>query len=450
MSNRMYSGRSFFGGRGIDRFRYVGAKAAGVMILGMFILLSALVVATGPQAAPMPRVEREWPVSYSIVQPEALSPTLQVFGKLESDQQATLRAGLTADVKTIVRREGDWVNVGDVILELDDSEAELRLRASRAGLRRAAAELDLVRSDYDLSQSLAIHHEAQAGIAREKLQRIESLYERRMIADAQLDEARHEATERAMVYARQQAELADFPNRIAQAEAAVEEARTKLAQAELDMEHTRVRAPFNGRILNLEVAVGDRISSGSALLQLADYDRLQVRASLPVDIAQRLRNALAQGKKVIARADNAGVPMGFELQGMAGNVKAGQSGIDGFFRVHADANLALGTVINLTLSLPDERDVIAVPMHAIYDNNRVYRIDDSRLQAVAVERIGEHLDAAGNYRILVRSAALAAGDQIMTSQLPTAVSGLLVNPVAGATLADGTLIDADLAFHTMQ
>jgi HlyD family secretion protein len=86
--------------------------------------------------------------------------------------------------------------------------------------------------------------------------------------------------------------------------------------------------------------------------------------------------------------------------------------------------------VNLNLALPEVHGVVPVPVHALYDNNRVYLIRDNRLQAVAVERIGEHLDDQGNYRVLVRSLDLNAGDQLMISQLPAAMTGLLVTPTA--------------------
>jgi HlyD family secretion protein len=142
---------------------------------------------------------------------------------------------------------------------------------------------------------------------------------------------------------------------------------------------------------------------------------------------------------VIASAEIAGQRLGFELSGLAGDVKAGQSGIDAFFRVAPDALIALGSVVNLTLALPEIHDVVPVPVHALYDNNRVYRIHDNRLQAVPVERVGEHLDDKGNFRVLVRSLDLRAGDQLMISQLPAAMTGLLVNPMA-ATVEETPLL----------
>jgi len=56
----------------------------------------------------------------------------------------------------------------------------------------------------------------------------------------------------------------------------------------------------------------------------------------------------------------------------------------------------------------------------------VYRVVDSRLEAVKVEHYGDRQLSSGEPQVLVRSDALNAGDQIITTQLPNAVSGMLV------------------------
>lgn len=431
--------RQYFPGRTLARFRFLGAKAAGGLVFGMLLLLSMLVIATGPQAEPVERAEREWPVSYREVSPAAMAPTIQVYGKLETDQSATLRAGVTATVSQVLRREGDWVDAGDTLLRLNDAEVLLAEKSARAALARAEAALRSIRNEHQLVRELGSHHEAQAQLAREKLHRFESLHAKSMIADAQLDDVRHDATERAMVLAQHQSRLFDFPNQEQQAAAAVAEAAAHLGQAELDRQHTDVRAPFSGRIIALQVATGDRISAGTALLSVADYAGLQVRAPVPVDVAQRLRLNLDTGKPVVAATTIAGERLGFELQGLAGAMKSGQSGIDAFFRVAPDSVMALGSVVNLVIALPEESNVVALPVHAVYDNNRVYKIADNRLQAIEIERVGEHLDDHGAYRVLVRSRALSQGDQLLVSQLPTAMTGLLVKPTLAELSQPSTL-----------
>ena len=51
-----------------------------------------------------------------------------------------------------------------------------------------------------------------------------------------------------------------------------------------------------------------------------------------------------------------------------------------------------------------------------------------RLQAITIERVGEAQAEDGQHRILVRSPEISAGQKIITTQLPRAISGLLVEP----------------------
>ncbi|MDP3518279.1 MAG: HlyD family efflux transporter periplasmic adaptor subunit [Pseudohongiella sp.] len=415
--------------RRLPRLRHVGVRLAGVLVFGALITLSALIIATGPRAEPEVRAEKEWPVSFKTVSPQALEPSFQVYGRLESGQTAVLRAAISGTVSGVLFREGDWVDRGDVLAVLDDAELSLAVSAAESALRQAQANRSSVLTSFELAQELTAHHEAQALMAVTKRERFDTLHEQRMIADAQLDEVLQEANERAMTLARHKASLKDFPYQIARADAAVSEAQTRLQRAQLELSYSRLTAPFSGRVLSIDVAEGDRIAGGTSLLKLADFESLQIRAAIPVQTAQRLRQSLDRGQPLTGRALAGGVSEEFELLGLAGDIKPGQGGIDAFFGVDSDSVLALGSVVQLSLNLPAEPDVVSIPMHALYDNVRIYRIEQSRLQALEVERVGEYEDHLGNYQLLVRSPAIKAGDQIMISQLPTAVTGLLVVPV---------------------
>ena len=83
-------------------------------------------------------------------------------------------------------------------------------------------------------------------------------------------------------------------------------------------------------------------------------------------------------------------------------------------------------MVDLRIRLPEEAGVVALPIASLYENDRVYAVEDSRLQAIDVERVGELHTPEGEYRVLVRSPELYQGRQVITTQLPKAVSGLLV------------------------
>jgi HlyD family secretion protein len=410
--------------------RRLGAKLSGVAIFGVFVGLATLTVISGPQAEPAQRQEKIWPVSVMSVHPETIPPVLATYGRLESSQVANLKTTLSAAVVRVARLEGEWVEAGDLIIELDAGEASLVLDGARAALARSRAQLASAESEFRLARELSVHHQELAEFAEANLRRFQELHRRSMVSDSALDEVRQQASERAMVLARHLSSVSDFPNQIAQHQAAIGEAEARLRQAELDLQQTQIVAPFAGRVVNIAVAAGDRTAPGLSLAQVADYERLELRTSVSADTGVRLRQALQAGQHIRASAQYGNEIIEFELARLSGNIRSGQSGLDAFFRTPVNETLVIGTVMNLIISLPDEHEVVAVPLQAIYENNRVYRVENNRLVAIEVMRIGEYRDDQGNYRVLVRSPRLQPGDSLMTTQLPVAISGLLVAPVA--------------------
>jgi hypothetical protein len=103
-----------------------------------------------------------------------------------------------------------------------------------------------------------------------------------------------------------------------------------------------------------------------------------------------------------------------------------QGGIDAFFTLPKNASLEVGRNVQLTLALPVEQQVVAIPALALYGQNRVYRVVENRLQAVLVERLGEIRNSEGQPLTLIRGNDLNDDDQLITTQLPNAITGLLV------------------------
>lgn len=409
--------------------RSIGRHSIGLFIFAGFVSLAMLLVATGPSAAPGERNERAWPISTMEARPDAMSPVLLAYGSLESRQRADVRSRLTAHVEKVLYFEGDWVEKGDVLLRLDPLDAELALEAAEATRDQAASALESAQSDHALARELLEHHQSLQSIAQSRLERFRELHKQRMISDSELDDMRQQASERRLVLATHLAEVRDFPNRIARQRAVLQEAESRYRQAQRDSEHTVLRAPVSGRVLTADVSIGDRVSAGTSLMQIADYEQLQLRVSIPSSQAMALRFAMQNGSRITAVAEIGQRDIDFDLLRLSGDVKPGQSGVDAFFATSGDPELLIGSLARMRINMPEQDAVVPVPVHALYQNNEVYRVRGSRLEAVEVERVGEYLDAAGDYRLLVRSAELQPGDSLMITQLPVAMTGLLVAPV---------------------
>ena len=88
--------------------------------------------------------------------------------------------------------------------------------------------------------------------------------------------------------------------------------------------------------------------------------------------------------------------------------------------------------------MPIQDNLLALPPQAIFGTNRIYTVEDNRLQANKITRVGDMRDNEGKAKVLVRSDQLQAGDLILATQLPNAITGLLVEVASNKPQAAAT------------
>ena len=404
----------------------------GVMFLLAAALMSASIFATGPVAEPEEVKEKAWPVSVTTVEPRAIQPTIHVFGRVESSNVARIRTDWIAEVDEVLVKEGDWVAKGQLLIKLSAREAALQLDERRADLAQHRATLRSIETEFELQKQTTAHFESMQRVAQNKLERHEGMMEQRLISQALLDEVVSQANETHIQYQAHMRTLADLPNRIAAQQAQVAKAEALAGQAELNLEKTGVHAPFDGPVLSVFVAPGDHSNLGAPLVEMAEAAGFEVRVQIPDVYADRFRTTLAKGGNPITGIGPDGQLM--TLTRLAGQIRTGQSGLDAFFELPITTGQplpALNRVVDVHVTLPSEPDVVPLPVQSIYENDRIYQVVDHRLRALTVDRVGELQGADGSYHVLVRAPELVAGDQVITTQLPKAISGLLVEPANG-------------------
>ena len=397
---------------------------AGIGFLIVAILTSTVLFATGPNPKPTEKTEKAWPVSTVEVTPDSLRPSYRTYGRVESAEIASLGVDVVARVAAVQVQEGQWVERGATLLMLETRELGLRLREAEANRAQAEAQLASLHTEAESTRALTEHYGAMHRIAQAKLERHEDLFAQRMIAQSLRDEVVQQASERTIEYQRHLRAVADLPNRIQQQRAMVSQAAASVEQAMINLDKANLVAPFSGPVIDVAAAPGDTTQPGRLLVKMASSDAFQVRTQVPESQARRFRLA-DETQTVIAQATINGQRVALPLDRLSVNVRDGQSGLDAFFSPPRDAFVEVGRVLDLEVTLPVEANVVAVPVQSLYENDRIYRVVDDRLDAVSVERVGEYLDA-GSYRVLVRSSDLGQGETVITTQLPKAVTGLLV------------------------
>lgn len=379
-------------------------------------------------------------VRYMLAEPQAHQPQVALFGRVQSPQAANLTAVVTAHVSAIAVRSGARVATDEVLIQLDDTEAALARDRAKASRDEAAAQLASTRLRIASDQANLATEERLAALAEKNRQRVQTLFAKKLVSQTALDEAEDNQARAALALNQRRLSVQDADNERARAEARLASAEAQFQQAQLDWQRTRVVAPFDGIVTNVNVAVGERVRPGEPLAQLFAYSEMEVRAQIPDRflplIRQRLHGDAESEARLRATTTIEGRTFTLTLKRLAGDAAAARGGIDGLFEFDDGApTAALGRPLTLTLTLPAQDNLLALPPAALHGLNRLYRIDsDNRLERVDATIVGERLDDQAETRLLLLAPDMKTGERIMITQLPGAIGGLAVDPKPVAPL----------------
>lgn len=399
-------------------------------ILTLAVIIATTLVMSRPRATITESEEKSWIVSVIEAQPGAISPQITVYGKVESPFMTKLTAAVTADVNEVIVREGQTVHKDDLLLKLNSADYALQLKQRKAELAEIRAQIN---SELDRHQNdlLALEHEKSLlQLAQKEMQRAQSLHRDNLSTQAHIDEAEQNVVKQQLAVNSRELAVKDHHARLAQLKARATRAEALRDIAVLDVKRCKIRAPFTGKITMVNTSPGDRVKTGDTLIELYDYNTLEIRAQVPTQYESMINQALALGSAVtgFGNINNASVPV--ILDRLSGKITQGSGGLDGLFRVQQDnPQLQIGRTLELKLSLPAVDNALALPRESIYGSNRIYRLVENRMAALQVERIGETHNRNGGNFVIVKSPEIKAGDKIITTQLPNAIDGLLVKVI---------------------
>ncbi|MFK8048694.1 MAG: efflux RND transporter periplasmic adaptor subunit [Halioglobus sp.] len=237
---------------------------------------------------------------------------------------------------------------------------------------------------------------------------------------------------------------------LASAKAALKAAEADLGSAELDLERTIIKVPFNGRISEKYVDLGQYVAPGAAIAKVYDTDLAQVRLPLTdrqialLDLPLNYNNGSSSergGAAVVLRAKFANQTWDWQ-----GRIVRTDANIDINSRaVYAVAEvdlpfaqvegsdrppLAPGLFVNATISGRDLDQVSILPRAAVRTDGTVMLVgDDSRVQQKAVQVLHSTADQAWiqglkeGERVIIRSNALTVTGMEVSVNNVTQVAG---------------------------
>jgi RND family efflux transporter MFP subunit len=168
-------------------------------------------------------------------------------GTIESARHTTVSAEILARIEEVRAAAGAQVRAGDVLVVLDARDLEARVREAEEGLRGAAARRDL---------------------AQAELRRVEGLFAEKVASRQDLDRRSSEAHV---------------------AESEVQAAEQRLADARVARDHSAIRSPVTGRVVDRLAEPGDTAAPGVPLLRIYDPGALRIEAPVRESLGVGLR-----------------------------------------------------------------------------------------------------------------------------------------------------------------
>ncbi len=400
------------------------------VLAGIGIVFAAPLLKKGPQKVQI----KERPVKVRTIKVSKIDVVARIvgYGRVAPARTWNAVAEVAGQVNWIAAELSDGLIVksGNELLVIENSDyllvlaqMDARLKASNVKSKAATdalvianQELVLLQAEYDRKKQLA-----QKGT----------------VSNATL-----QAAKRPMLAGR--SKVANLQNTINLISAEHQVLIAQQGVAKLDLKRTRIKAPFDARITTVKIGVAQYANRGQLLFSADGIDVAEIAAQFPVGILRPLimasnasglaniqRGALTLGAIVRLRTPTHTVEWQAKVARVSGSIDPQTQSLGVVIAVDKPTELARpgkrpplfrNTFVEVELVSTPIKSQITVPLNAIHQG-KVYVVDsDSRLEKRNVKvRFSQK-----GYAVLAKG--LKPGEDIVVSDLVTAIEGMLLAP----------------------
>ncbi len=415
-----------------------GLIVGAVIALGIVIFFGVRMVGQSPQppeampavGGPVMQQPAAKPVTTAVPQRQRLAESLTVHGKLESASRVDVMPKAAGQITAVNVRVGDQVSAGDVLLQIETNELELRVQQARAALEAAQANLQRVvegARPEEVKQAEAALAQAAANFVNTALvyERSKKLFESGVLAAKDWDavQAQFEVAQAQRLSAEKSLDLIKKGAResdIAATKAQVRQAEVALKSAELQLSYAAVKAPISGTIASASVEVGGT-AGGAPVATILDLSTLEI----DLRVGEREIVLLEPGQSVRVVVD---VLPNQVFEGIVDTVSPAADPVTGLFGVkvkvdNSDGTLKSGMYASASIVVSAKDDALAIPERAVVTKDgtsSVYVVEDGKAKLSPIVRgiVGdgmvEVLDGLTEESVVIISGHefLSAGDTV--------------------------------------
>jgi HlyD family secretion protein len=391
--------------------------------LGKFalaLLLSIVVISAIPRIIFGPTVAAEKVIQRDFVQSVVAS------GRVETPHRIDIGVQITGTVAKIPVTEGQVVNLGQSLIELEDAELQASLSQAELAVQQARAKLRQLQEVQAPVAEQALHQaEINYTTAKQTLLRNQTLFTKGFIGQAALDEAtRSEQIAASQVRSAQQTLNAMRPNGsdTAVAQAALTQAIAGADAARARLAYAAVKAPVAGTLISRNVERGDIVQPGKVLMTLSPTGDTQ----LVVQIDEKNLKLLKLDQPALASADAyAEQRFNAVLAYINPGVDAQRGSVEIKLRVpNPPSYLKQDMTVSVDIEVARRNNAVLIPSDAVHDASSqspwVLLYDNGRAKKTPLKLglrangYSEVLEGFGKDQLLIASSntTIANGDRV--------------------------------------
>jgi len=393
----------------------------------LWLIVTAVVVAVVLLAAFMSLRRSDVLVRVEPAVRGTISSAISTNGKIEPIDDFEAHAPAPTTVRNVFVKDGDHVNAGQLLVQLDDVGARAQAAKAEAQVKAAEAELAAVkaggtREEVFTNESQIVKAQTELETARRNLEALQRLQQKGAASPEEVQAAQNRANAaQADLNVLNQKRTARFSSQdVARAQSQVSEARAALAAAQELVREIDIHAPREGMVYNVPVHEGQFLATGDLIVAVANLSTVQVRAFVDEPDIGRLH----RGQTVLVTWD--AIP-GRTWQGTLTRLPTtvatlGSRNIGQITCTvnNEDRKLLPNVNVSVTVVTAQDENAISVPREAIHQDASgrfVYQVVDGHLKRTPVQTSVSNLTRIAVSKGLSDNAVVALGTVNSQQQL---------------------------------
>ena len=334
-------------------------------------------------------------VTVAEVKVDSISETAEYTGEVKASESVSISSKVSATAETVKVEVGDFVNEGDVLLIMDDTDYRIQYNQAQAVYNQAQAQYNSIANG--TAQQTTLQLEASLNSAKIEFNNAKTnyenykvLYENGAVSKSAYDNAytRYENAQLNLNTAQSNYDLSTgvvLSENKAAAKASVDSAKVQVEAAQNALNNTVIYAPISGYIAARNTNEGQIVSPGIEIFSIKATDVVDIE----VNVTESVISDLEVGDKAYVKVESVNNE---KIPGTISNVAATKDAYTGMYKVVVEVDgvntdLKDGMIADVELTLDNNAEALVIPSETVLEDS-----DGKKYVYIAVSGKAERRD----------------------------------------------------------